>query len=242
MTTSIFPQQTSRRQKNYFNVLSLLIILLFTGCDSTTLFQSDFFPTPVNQPPPHIQKVGTADIDGPPGSVKVVAAPPTLTGKWVQIGRYKEQPSVSGLKCNVSKFSGDGEYLFSTMLYIPSGCGTISVQFEPTGQPTGDLTSFLHLDFMEDNRIRIDDIEASKFGTFPRNQAFMLQVTLKINATLPTVHIVLAGVGTSGVKDYNIRSEYRSMARQFSAARIWMGWPYTGYFHAMTIVISRSNK
>jgi hypothetical protein len=240
MNTSIH-QQAGRRQKNYFNVLPLLIILLFTGCDAETLFKSDFFPTPVNQPPAHIQSVGTADIDGPPGAVKVVTAPPTLTGKWVQIGRYREQPSVSGLKCNVSKFYGDGEYLFSTMLYIPSGIGTMSVQFEPTGQQTGDLTSFLHLDFMEDNRIRIDDIEASKFGTFPRNQAFMLQVTLKINAT-PTVHIVLAGVGTSGVKDYTIRPEYRSMARQFAAARIWMGWPFTGYFHAMTIVITRSNK
>jgi hypothetical protein len=242
MSTSLLLQLVKLVQKSNSIALSLLIIVFISGCASETLFKSDFFPTPINQPPAFIQKIGTASVDGPPGSVKVVAAPANLTGKWVQISRFREQPSVSGWQCKVSKFYGDGEYIFSSLLYIPSGCGTISVQFEETGQETGTLTSFLHLDFMDDNSIRIDDIAATKFGSFPRNQAFMLQVTLKINATLSTAHIVLAGVGASGETDYNILPEFRSMARRFGAARIWMGWPFIGAFDAFNVVITRSTK
>ena len=43
----------------------LLVLLLITGCNpTTTLFKSNFDPTPVDQPPASAQAVGTVVVDG----------------------------------------------------------------------------------------------------------------------------------------------------------------------------------
>jgi len=223
-------------------VIILLIALLFTGCSSETIFQSNFDATTVGQPPAHNQQVGTVNIDGPVENVKVVTSPVGSSGKWVQIIRTNGQQSVTGLQCNNSKFIGDGEYVFSTVLFIPSGSGLVTIQFEPFGQSVSTLTSFLHLDFTEDNHVRLDDNDATKFGLFPRNQAFIVQVTLNINATAPTAHIVLSGADASGETDYTILSPFRTMAHQFGAVRLWMGFPWTGSFDATTIVVTHKTN
>jgi hypothetical protein len=90
---------------------------------------------------------------------------------------------------------------------------------------------------MPDNTVRIDDDDATKFGTFPRDQSFVVQVTLKVNPT-PTAHIVLSGAGASGEKDYTILPPYVPMARQYGAVRLWMGEPWTGFFTATDIVVT----
>ena len=78
------------------------------------------------------------------------------------------------------------------------GTGAATIQFEPFNQQIGRYgDGFLNLDLMPDNTVRIDDNDAIKFGTFPRDQEFIVQVTLNINAT-PTAHIVLSGAGASG--------------------------------------------
>ena len=178
-----------------------IAFILFTGCATETLFQSNFDATPVNQPPAHVQQVGTANVDGPAGSVKVISSPVNSSGKWIQVTRTSNQTSVSGFQ---GKFTGDGEYVFSSVLFIPSGSGLVTIQFEPFAQPVSTLTSFLHIDFTEDNRVRIDDNDATKFGLFPRNQAFIVQVTLNINAEVSTAHIVFSGAGASGEADCSI--------------------------------------
>jgi len=43
---------------------------------------------------------------------------------------------------------------------------------------------------------------------------------------------------TSGQADYNITPALLSMARQFGAIRIWMGFPSTGAFDAANIVLT----
>jgi len=111
-------------------VIILLIALLFTGCSSETIFQSNFDATTVGQPPAHNQQVGTVNIDGPVENVKVVTSPVGSSGKWVQIIRTNGQQSVTGLQCNNSKFIGDGEYVFSTVLFIPSGSGLVMIKGE----------------------------------------------------------------------------------------------------------------
>ena len=123
-------------------------------------------------------------------------------------------------------------------MFIPAGSGTATIQFEPIGQSPSTLTSFLHLDFTPDNRVRLDDDETTKFGTFPRDRIFMVAVTLKINAS-PSVHIALDGDGTSGEKDYSILPPFRSIARQFGAARLWMSFLNSGSFDATIIVVNR---
>lgn len=224
--------------RGILSIVSFVVIVLMAGCSSETLFQSDFDPTPTGQPPAHDQKVGTANVDGPQGSVVVIAAPVAPSGKWVQITRANG-PSVSGMQGVFSQFRGDGNYTFSAILFIPSRSGLATVQFETFNQPVSTVGSFLHLDFMQDNTVRLDDNDATKFGSFPRDQAFIVQVTLNISPSAQTAHVVLSGAGASGQADYNILPPFIPMAHQFGAIRVWMGFPWTGSFDATNIVVTR---
>ncbi|MCW5976862.1 MAG: hypothetical protein KIT09_02235 [Bryobacteraceae bacterium] len=218
---------------------ALASALLLSGCARDTLFKSNFDSTAVNQPPAAAQEVGTARVHGGPGSVIVVDPPVAPSGKWLRIGRANADTPVAGFQGVFSEFRGDGDYTFSANLFMPTGAGVATVQFEPTGQPVDTLTSFLHVDFTTDNRVRIDDDDAGKFGAFQRDQPFILQVTLNINATSPSARIVLSGATASGQKDHAIAAPFRSMARQFGAIRVWMGFPHTGAFNATNIVVTR---
>jgi hypothetical protein len=216
-------------------------LLLLPACASETLFRSDFHSTPINQPPATAQSVGTAHVDGPVGSVKVIAAPVPPSNKWVQVSR-PNGPAVAGMQGKFSEFKGDGVYTFSATMFMPSQSGVATVQFEPFINQASDLLAFLHLDFMPDNKVRIDDNEATKFGTFARDQPFIVQVTLNINATASTAHIVLAGANASGVKDHTILSPFQNLSRQFGAIRIWQGFPHTGAFDATNISVTRKTE
>ena len=227
--------------KRIWRIGFVVVVGQLAGCSTETLFKSNFDPTPINQPPAHVQAVGTANIHGPAGSVLVIAPPVQPSPKWVQIARAN-QPDVAGIQGNFSQFRGDGTYTFSATLFIPAGAGIATVQFEPFNQPVGTLTSFLHLDFTEDNRVRIDDDASTKFGTFPRDQPFIVQVTLTISASTATAHIALGGAGASGEADRNILPPFRTMARQFGAVRLWMGFPSTGKFDATNIVVERKQN
>ncbi len=212
---------------------------VLASCASETLFKSDFNPTAVNQPPAVTQAVGTAHVHGPAGNVVVVAAPVTPpSDKWVKISRPNADSDVAGMQGKLSQFKGDSHYTFSTTMFMPSGAGLATIQFEAFTNPVSSLTNFLHIDLMQDNTVRIDDNDASKFGSFPRNQAFVVLVGLDINAT-PKAHISLAGAGTSGSADYTIPGPMISLARQFGAVRLWMGFPWLGSFSASNIVVTR---
>jgi hypothetical protein len=213
--------------------------VLTAGCSGETLFQSGFDATPDNQPPSAAQPVGTAAVDGPAGSVVVVPPPATLSGKWVSIGRAAADSPVAGFQGNLIAARGDGSYTFSTTVFVPTGSGVATIQFEPFGQPTSTPSGFLHLDLMPDNRVRIDDDDSTTFGSFPRNQAFIVQVSLDINASSPTAHVALGGAGASGTADRAILPPFRPMARQFGAVRLWMGLQHTGSFDATAIVVKR---
>ena len=208
---------------------------LLAGCAGETVFQSDFAKFPSHYPAYGHQKVGTTAID--PLSDQYVWY--TSSGS-VSISREDTDPVPrAALLCKFAEFKGDGTYVFSTILYMPTGTGAATIQFEPFDQSVTSYTDgFLHLDLMPDNTVRIDDNDATKFGTFPRNQEFILQVTLKINAT-PTARILLSGAGASGQTDYNILPPYVSRARQYGAIRLWMGSAWTGFFTTANIVVKR---
>jgi hypothetical protein len=230
-----------RNQSAAGRLLAIGSLLLLPACASETLFRSDFNGTAINQPPATAQPVGTAHVDGPAGSVKVIAAPVPPANQWVQVSR-PNGPAVAGMQGKFSQFKGDGEYTFSAMMFMPAQSGVATVQFEPFINQPSDLLSFLHLDFMPDNKVRIDDNDATKFGTFARNEPFIVQVSLNINATQSTAHIVLAGANASGVKDHTIQSPFQNLSRQFGAIRIWQGFPHTGAFDATNITVTRKTE
>ena len=210
---------------------------LLGGCSGETVFQSDFAKFPTHWPPIGNQKVGTAAVD--PVSDQYVWA----SGTSVVISRGNHVSNMvprAALLCNFSAFKGDATYVFSSFLNVRSGAGAATIQFEPFNQPvTSYDNGFLHLDLMPDNTVRIDDNDATKFGTFPRDQEFILQVTLKINPT-PTARILLSGAGASGETEYTILPPYVPLARQYGAIRLWMGSPATSFFTATNIVVKRN--
>ena len=218
-------------------VIALACCVSLVGCAGTTLFQSDFARYPPHWPPIGNQKVGTAEVD-PVSDQYVSSGGPT---GWVRISREDSQPVPrAALLCHLSEFKGDGTYVFSTVLSMRSGTGAATIQFEPFNQPVTNYGGgFLHLDLMPDNSVRVDDNDATKFGTFPRDQEFVLQVTLKIDST-PRAHILLSGAGASGEAEYAILPAYVPLARQFGSVRLWMAAPWPGFFDAANIVVKRN--
>lgn len=221
--------------------LCLLVTLTLAAksCKSENLFKSNFEVTAFNQQPATTQAVGTAEFSGPPGSVLVVPAPPNASppAKWLRIIRPNDPAQISIFRAKLTRQPGDGFYVFSAVLVIPDGnTGPASIQFETA---TGE--GFLHLDFMPAGNIRIDDDTSTIFGTFARNQAFLVQVTLNISATSAKANIALAGAGASGNVDRTIIPAFRLRARQFGAVRLFMGFPHVGTFHAANVVVSRKS-
>ncbi len=211
----------------------LLILLLITACDpTTTLFQSNFDATPVDQPPAAAQSVGTVAVEG---GVRVGLIP-TTNLKGAKFGRIGGAQTAV-LRCNLAQQPGDGVYVFSTALYFPSGSGgLVTIQFE-----RGGGERFLHLDF-PGNQVRIDDDAGTTFGHFDRDQLFIVQVTLNISASGATAKVVLSGAGASGEATRNIPPPFVPIARQFGIVRIASGLQADdSTFFATNIVVTRKN-
>jgi hypothetical protein len=219
-------------------------LLALAGCASTTLFQSSFNAQPIGSPPAAAQAVGTLQlVDGAPGSIVIVGPVPGSSEHWMQVSR----PSLPNNTAPISMMQGtfaqtfpDGNYGFLGALFIPSGSGLASVEFDtsPGGSPAA--ASFLHLDFLQDGSIRFDDDPAVTFGHFPHDQFFTLSVPIEVTASSAVAHVTLFGTSTSGgTFDYPIK--HPSFARQYGAIRLWMGVPWTGSFDATDLVVTRKN-
>ena len=225
--------------KSQLFIVSVLLYSLITGCGSNTVFQADFSDNPINQPPSTTQKVGTVRTDGPANSVIVVNLSPNLPGKWIEVSRADNPSAVAALQGTLKEFGGVGVYVFTCTLVIPDGSGAVTVQFERFNQPANQYETFLHIDFMETNQVRVDDEANTLFGTFPRNTPFIVQVTLDINSSASDAKIVLSGAGASGQANRQIT--FNSLAQQFGAVRLWMGFPFVGSFNATNIVVKKED-
>lgn len=215
-------------------------LLALGGCASETLFQSSFNSQAPGAVPSAAQTVGTAQVSGDPGGVVIAGPVPGSSGNWVQIGRTNaQQSSISVFQGNFATTYPAGTYGFLGALFIPSGTGLASVEFDtaPFGAPAS--TSFLHLDFTTDNNVRINDDPSNTWGSFPRNQLFTLSVNLEITSTSAVAHMTLFGTGASGTKDFTIPAPFSSFAQQFGAIKVWMGFPWTGSFDAADLVVTR---
>lgn len=222
------------------------LLLLTAGCASTTLFQSNFDSTPINQPPAHAQAVGTATVEG---SVLVAALPDTPSVRGVRFDPISSPNSPTALHCDLLQHPADGTYVFSTLLFLPSKSGGIvTISFDRAPAIVSPVTKskvafsggqqFMHLDFLSDS-VRIDDDASTTFGKFPRDQVFIVQVTLNINAS-PSADIVLSGAGASGQAHRNLSSGLLPNALQFGAVRIWTVLTADNQtFYGANIVVTR---
>src|SRR5262245_34737548 len=118
------------------SVAAAAALLALTGCTSETLFRSNFDATPAGQEPAHAQAVGTANVDGPPGSVTVIDPPVTPSGRWIQISRPDGTEFTAGLQGIFASQRGDGVYTFTATVFMPSSFkGIATIQFEAFNQP-----------------------------------------------------------------------------------------------------------
>jgi hypothetical protein len=213
-------------------------LALLGACSSETLFQSNFNSTTVGQPPAAVQAIGTASVFGPAGSVVIADAPPGLSEHWLKIGRASSDAAIAGMQGQLSKTPGIGKYSFLAAVYMPKGAGLATIQFEPAFQPPNAQIYFLHLDLTQDDKVQIDDMVATRFGSFPRDQSFDVVVSLDTTVTPAMAHISLLGNGATGAVDYPIQSSLVQFAQQFGAIRVWMGYPWTGSFLSTDITVS----
>lgn len=221
---------------------AFLTITLFSNCKGETFFHANFEGNTVGQTPATNQKVGTTQKSGPPGSVLVTNAPPTLTGKWVKVERQSNPNTVSVFQGTLKSNPSPGKYVFSALLYIPSNSEVVSVQFGRYNQPVDEFGGFLHLDFLKNNKVRIDDDSNTEFGTFPRDQVFIVQVTLNTLDPICSADILLSGAGASGEAHRVILSPFQQSAHQFGSFRLWIGFPWVGDFSATNILVKRKDE
>jgi hypothetical protein len=216
----------------------IVAAVTMSGCASETLFRSNFDATPEGQPPSPNQAVGTAAVFGPPGSVKIVTGVPGLNGKFLEISR-PTGPDVAGMQGKFSEFRGNGRYTFSATVVMPVNSQVATIQFEQFTNPSTSLSAFMHLDFTPDNKVRIDDNDATKFGEFVRGQPFIVQVKFDISDTASTANIILSGGGASGERNHTITGPFQGQSRNFGAIRIWQGFPHTGHFDVQNVAVTR---
>ena len=225
---------------------SLLGLLLFlSACTGTTVLLADFSNDTIGSAPVAAQTAGTVSLAPGAGTVLVVGAPDSGSPaeKWVRISHPTTQSQETTLTGDFARFDGIGNYGLIANLYLPSGTGVVTVQFEAFPQHL----SFLHLDFMPEGDVRIDD-GAVRFGHFPRDRVFLLSVNLAVTATTATAQITLqggdpsnVGGGASGSIDVNVKPLFLPLARQFGAVKFWMGFQHEGSFFVDNIQVRRRN-
>lgn len=220
-------------------VAALGCAAVLAGC-TETMFQSNFESTPQGQPPAAQQKVGTARVHGPAGSVLVVAPPVTPSDNWLRISR-PDGPQVAGMQGVFPSQRGDGHYTFAATMFIPAAFkGIATLQFEPFTQPVDVPEGFLHIDFMQDNTIRINHDDSTKFGTFPRDTPFLVDVSLNIGPDSSGRVSVSSAATDPASAEFTVPPPFRAAAQQFGAIRVWMGFPWTGEFQVTNIVARKS--
>jgi hypothetical protein len=215
------------------------LLALMSGCASETLFQSQFNANGIGAPPAATQAVGTLVLGGAPGSIIVVNPPPGATEQWVRISRNGDQAPITSMQGNFSKAAGDGTYTMLAALFIPGGSGLATVEFDtsPSGSPAN--AQFLHMDFMQDGTVRMDDDAGVTWGSYPHDQYFTLIVTLDVGATT-TAHLSMLGNGATGTLDYHV--PLGSLAHQIGAVKFWMGYPWQGSFDVTDILVTRKTN
>ena len=227
--------------RSLFGVFILLIALLMNGCKSTTVLLANFNNDNIGSPPATSQATGTVSVISGGGSVIVNSPNNTIKSKkWCGISHPFNNSDPAELTGNFTQF-GKGKYGLLASLYIPDKEEVVTVQFEASKQSPLPFGPFLHLDFMPEGDVRIDD-GIQRFGQFPRNQNFVLSVNLNITDVAATAEITLLGANASGNTTVQISQNVLPLARQFGAVKFWVGFQHRATFFVDDIIVTRKNQ
>jgi hypothetical protein len=222
------------------SIYLLLISLSFTfaTCNSKTVLLANFNNDNVGGPPGSTQPTGTVQVNPGSGSVTVVNAPNNTmpSNKWVQITHNGTNDPETTLTGTFSQFGGTGKYGLVAAMYIPRNAGVVTLQFEAF---SGN-GSFMHLDFMPEGDVRIDDSN-TRFGHFPRDVSFVVNVALDITSSAATAEISLLGGEANGSINYNVQPIFVPVARQFGAVKFWIGFQHNATFFVDDILVTKKS-
>jgi hypothetical protein len=212
-------------------------LLLMAACNSTTVLLANFNAEPLGAPPAFTQPTGAMQFVNGAGSV-TIANPPGSTTKWMRVSHPTQPSPETVTRARFDAPHGAGKYNLITALFIPTGTGAVTLQLEPFNGSIDSSPELLHLDFMPENNVRLNDNDADRFGTFPRDQSFLVSIFLDSTVSPPSARIsLLGGGGASGQRDVTLPSG----ASSFGAVRLWMGFQWTGSFFVDDLVVTRRN-
>jgi hypothetical protein len=208
------------------SVLLLLVTLMMSGCGSERLLSAQFNDERVGSPPAFDQEVGklrTGDF----GRVVVAHVPVAgIPGNWVQFiqGQSVAPPQ---LRCLLKAFRGDGRYLITMRLFIPTGMGAILLLQDPNSGI--DSTAFFSLEFHDTGQLLPGGFDHF-VGRFPRDQVFSVVVNLTIGPKSTVEVTLLAPANGSFVTD--VPPSSNDSARGFSQMQLTTNWKTDSTFFA----------
>lgn len=219
-------------------VPALAMASLAANCDVTTLFSATFEGDTIGAAPSTTQTVGTTRVEAGDGTVLVSATPVSggTADKWVRINHPIARSIETSFLTDVIHPPGNGTTSLIGSLFIPNpgprpnpsiARALATVQFEER-LPDGQSGAFMHLDFMDNGTVRIDDDPTSNFGSFPFNQAFTISVSNEVTPSTGTAHITLLSPA-SGQVDHTLG--FLNVARQFTTVRFWVGFQFASSFY-----------
>lgn len=216
----------------------LALLLSVSACGSTTVLLANFNSEPVGSPPAANQPTGSVTIQNGDGSV-TVAQSPQPGSNWARISHNGSAVGTpeTVLRARFDQPRGAGHYSMICALFMPSRTGVATVQFESIFGDISSSPAFLHLDFMPENNVRINDDPNSRFGSFPRDKSFTVSVIIDSSVSPAKATISLNGNGASGETSLDLPS----ITNQFGAVRVWMGAQHTGTFFVDDILVTRRN-
>lgn len=218
-----------------------VVALSLGGCVTTPLLEVRFDGDDPGSRPGTTQELGTVVVDPGAGSVLVAETPARGIEpmNWAHISHPTSITPQTSLRAMMSAPAGEGSFSVSALLYVPSGAGVATIQLEPFGQPETSYLNFIHVDLLPDGTLRIDDGPAT-FGQYPHDQVFILSIDLEVGADGATARVAPSGAGTSGSAEVAISAV--SLARQFGAVRIWMGYQHAGDFFVDNVLVLRRSR
>jgi len=225
--------------RSILTISALTAVLTLASCQSSTVLLANFNSEAVGAPPAANQPTGTVTFADGGGNVRVAVTPtgPTPGNNWLQIDRPKQPAPETVMRARFDAFHGTGKYGLLVAVFIPNGTGAVSLDLESFNGSITSAGQILHLDFMPENNVRINDNDADRFGTFPRDKSFVVSISVDNAATPPTATVSLTGNGASGSKDVTLGS----IANQFGAVRFWMGFQWSGTFLIDDLLVTKKN-
>lgn len=212
--------------------------LCLMACNATPVLHAKFDTEAIGAPPALNQVTGTVTTKEGAGSVRVAVSPVSSSAgnNWLKISHPTKFAPETAMRAQFDAFHGAGEYGLLMAMVIAKDTGPVTLQLEPFVGTIESSLNFLHLDFMPENDVRVNDNDGDRFGAFPRDKAFL--VSVKVDSTVSPAKGTITPAGdASGSKDI----ELPPAATQFGAVRIWMGHEWVGTFFVDDVLVTRAD-